>query len=122
MLAGADDEVGQPDWARQSGQKPPTRTLAPAPTRNCPARVNGARTPFARLKSIAALVILAGLWGRSGAFCRCSAHHKMHRDTILAAGHQIRALPPKPVTGGSADGLPIAQAYATRAGLAFTAA
>ena len=28
----------------------------------------------------------------------------------------------QPVTGGSADGLPIAQAYATRAGIAFTAA
>jgi hypothetical protein len=31
-------------------------------------------------------------------------------------------LPSKPVTGGSADGLPIAQAYATRAGIAFTVA
>ena len=31
-----------------------------------------AKYPFARLKSIAALVILAGLWARSGAFCRCS--------------------------------------------------
>ena len=39
------------------------------------------------LKSIAALVTLA----LSGAFCRCSRHHKVHRNTILAAGHQIRA-------------------------------
>ena len=82
-----------------------------------------AKYPFARLKSIAALVVLARAMGPIGSVLpvpSVSQDAPQHHPRCWASDPS--ELPPSPVTGGSADGLPIAQSYATRAGIAFTAA
>jgi hypothetical protein len=62
----------QPDPPRYRGRVPAQAQLCARPERS-------ARCRPTRLKSIAVLVMLTGLWARSGAFCRCSRYHKVDR-------------------------------------------
>ena len=48
--------------------------------------------------------LTTGICGAGSVFL-CSHHHKMHRNAILAAGHQIR-VGFRPVTSGFDGGLP----------------
>ena len=82
-----------------------------------------AEYPFARWKSMAALVMVARVMGPIGSVLpvlSSSQDGPQHNPRCRAPDPS--GLPPKPVTGGSAGGLPRAQAYATRAGIVFTAA